>query len=93
MSLSPTMNPDAAKAIVLYRQASPFITAQSFVNFDIVKNNPIEENKITVTSDYFLVETHVTIGQQQTTIYTALQRITKEKEPKVIVLWQSMGTL
>lgn len=93
MSLSQTMSPDAAKAIITYRQTSPFATMQSFLNFDIVKNNPIEENKITVTSEYFLVETHVTIGQQQTTIYTALQRATKEKEPKVIVLWQSMGTL
>ena len=93
MSLSQTMKPDAAKAIVTYRQTLPFTTPQSFLNFDIVKNNPIEENKITVTSEYFLVETHVMIGQQQTTTYTALQRVTKEKEPKVNVLWQSLGTL
>lgn len=94
MSLSPSMSLDGAKTIEAHRQQTPFPTTQDFLNFDIVKNNPITDNsKITVASSYFLVETHVTIGDQHIVLYTLLQRLLKNAQPVVITLWQSKGTL
>lgn len=93
MSLSPTLSLESAKAVVMSRQKEPFATIQKFLDFDVIKNNPIEGNKITVTSNYFLLETNVTVEEQHWVIYTLLQRSVKDSKPYVIVLWQSKGTL
>ena len=93
MSLSMTMTLDAAKAIAAACQRTPFPDATSFVNFDIVKNNPIDATKITVLSNYFLLETNVTLGKQTVKHYTLLERSMEGKQPKTSVLWQSKGTL
>lgn len=93
MSLSKTMTLESAKGIVAYRQKTPFTTVQQFTGFEIVKNNPIPENKITVTSSYFLVQSEVTIGQQTTKLTTLLERKTKDIDAKTGVIWQTQGTL
>lgn len=93
MSLSPKMSFDSAKAIAAKSQQAPFASTQDFLNYDIVKNNPIDGAKITVTSNYFLVMTNVTLGQQSLIIYTLLERTTQDKNSKTVVLWQSRGTL
>lgn len=93
MGLSQTMSLDAAKTIQNMREKTPFPTTETFLNLDIVKNNPIEANKITVTSNYFLVETNVKLGQQNLILYTMLERIAQGDQSKTLVLWQSKGTL
>ncbi|MHB1946862.1 MAG: type II secretion system minor pseudopilin GspK [Gammaproteobacteria bacterium] len=94
MSLSMTLTPDAAKALVAACQKSPFVSVQAFREFDIVKNNPIDGDKITVTSNYFLLRTDVTLGQQTLTLYTLLERVAQSNnQAKTNILWQSMGTL
>jgi general secretion pathway protein K len=93
MSLSPSLTADAAKAIILHRQQTPFLTEQSFLSFDIVKNNRIPLEKITVTSNYFLVKTNVKINEQNITLYTLLNRYIKKSKPTVIILWQMKGTM
>jgi general secretion pathway protein K len=93
MSLSPTLNLESAKSIEKYCVQNPFTTLQSFQNFDIVKNNSIQNDKTTITSTYFLVKTTVTIGDQSTILYTLLQREIKNSKPTVATLWQSKGTL
>lgn len=93
MALSKTMSFDAAKAIVNYRIKTPFVSVQQFGNFDIVKNNKIEDKFITVESQYFLIKTEVAIGDQDLILYTLVQRLQKDNKPITIPLWQTKGTL
>ena len=90
-SLSPTMTLAAAQTIVEARKRKPFLTLQQFLNLDVVKNHPIKEGLITVTSHYFLVETTVTIENQRLVIYTLLERSTNDNKAIVNVVWQSKG--
>lgn len=93
MSLSPTMELSAAKAIQQAAQQQPFIDVQQFLKMDGVKNHHFEDSKITVSSDYFLVQTNVTLEQQRFTLYTLLERAAEGSQAKTVVLWQSKGTL
>lgn len=89
MSLAPTLTLDSAKNIEIARQSSPFVDTKSFLNYDVVKNNPFPEDKITTISNYFLVKTQVTIGDHTTILYTLLQRELKNSQPTVTIVWQS----
>ncbi|MCD6039371.1 MAG: hypothetical protein K0S27_771 [Gammaproteobacteria bacterium] len=93
MSTNPTLTINAAKAIVLQAKKTPFPSIQSLQQFDIAKNNPFPENKITAISSYFLVKSSVKINKQRTVLYTLLKRAVKEQKPTEIILWQSKGTL
>lgn len=93
MCLNPTMSPDAARAIENYSKKNPFQTTQQFLQYDVVKNNPINEAKISVISSYFLVKTNVKIAHQETTRYMLLHRMIKNSEPYEVTVWQSKGTL
>lgn len=93
MSLSSTMSLESAHAIEVYRKQTPYPTIEVFLQFDVVKNNPIPESKISVNSSYFLVKTSVKVEKQETILYTVLHRILKNSQPIEVVLWQSKGTL
>jgi type II secretory pathway component PulK len=93
MSLSPALTLDAAKTVAAKAKQTPFLTVQSFQQFDVVRNHPIPENKITVSSHYFLVKSSVKVNQQKVILYTLLQRILKEQKPFEVVIWQTKGTL
>lgn len=92
MSLNNALTAESAKAIAAACKQNPFANIQNFSNFDVVKNNPIDANKITVNSNYFLLLTNVTLGQQTLTLYTMLGRSGQGAQVKTIVLWQSKGT-
>ena len=93
MSLSPTVQLDTAKQIAALGKRAPFSDPQKFLTLDIVKNNQIPPGTITVTSNYFLLTTNVTVDQQKMTINTLLNRVAKEKQTRVLTIWQSKGTL
>lgn len=93
MSLSPTLSLSAAKTIEARAKKMPFPTLQAFKDFDVVKNNPIAENKITVNSNYFLVKSSVKVNKQETVLYTLLHRSGTSQKPTEVVIWQSKGTL
>ncbi len=93
MSMSPTLTLDAAKGIVAHRTQTPFTNVQNFQAFDIVKNNSFAQDQVTTTSNYFLVKTEVSIGEQEIILYTLLQRDAKDSQASISVLWQSKGTL
>jgi len=92
-TLSPALTLDTAKSMMSFRQSTPFLTTQSFLNMDLIKNSNIAESKITVKSTYFLVKTNVKVGEQITTLYTLLQRAVTDTKPHELILWQSKGTL
>ncbi len=92
MSLNPTLTMETAKAIVAHRTGTPFTNLQQLASIAGAKNS-IPENKITIASGYFLVQSQITIGQQQTILYTVLQRVAKDSQVKILVLWQSKGAL
>lgn len=89
--LSPSLTLDAAKAIEAARKQNPFTSTQAFFNLDIVKNHHIAAGNVTVTSQYFLVETKVAIDAQTVVLYTLLERIANDSNVSVNILWQSKG--
>lgn len=93
MSLSPTLSLSAAQAIYNKAKKAPFASTQNFQDFDVIKNNPVTENKITVTSSYFLVKTNVKVNQLDILLYTLLKRSGSKDMPTEEVIWQSKGTL
>lgn len=93
MSLSPTLVAESAKIITDYRQLTPFTDPAKLQAFDIIKNNAVPDARLTVTSTYFLVKTSVTVGEQQTILYTLLKRTLNKSESTITVLWQTKGIL
>ncbi|MDR3492522.1 MAG: type II secretion system minor pseudopilin GspK [Gammaproteobacteria bacterium] len=94
MSLSSTLTLDAAKTIIHHRNELPFTSVANFTEYEIVKNNSItDKNNLTTLSNYFLLQTHISVGQQKLMLYTLLLRNTNNEKPNVIVLWQTKGTL
>lgn len=93
VALSQNMTPETGKAIEKAVKQAPFNNTNDFLNFDPVKNSQIEADKITITSNFFLVKTNVTLGQQNLILYTLLERIAQGSQTKTVVLWQSKGTL
>jgi general secretion pathway protein K len=92
-TLSPSITKEATITIDQKRKATPFTDARAFMAMDVAKNNQLNADKITVTSGYFLVKTSVKVGQQETVLYTLLQRDMKKSTPDVTTLWQTKGTL
>lgn len=91
-TLSPGMNLDTGRAIEKARLQTKLTSTQVFLNLDNVKNhNPPPESKITVVSDYFLVETTATIEKQQVVLYTLLERSGNETKNAAKIIWQSKG--
>lgn len=91
MTLSPSMTLPAAKAIEKLRIQSPFVSTESFLDSDVMKNHLVPAEKITVTSNYFLVETEVSIDQQHLVLYTLLERMMKDDKVAIHRIWQSKG--
>lgn len=91
VTLSSHLSLETGKAIEQIRSQTSFVSTDYFVNLDIIKNHPIDQQKITVVSHYFLVETTVAIEKQQLVLYTLLERMIKDKKTIIQTLWQSKG--
>lgn len=91
-SLSPALNLEAAMTIERLRETKPFISPQDFLNLEVIKNRQIVPEHIVTLSQYFLVETKVSIEKQHVVLYTLLERAGNQKKPIINVLWQSKGT-
>ncbi len=92
MALNPTLPAEAAVSFDRTRKSTPFATIDAIANqFPVVASGLLAQNT-TVTSQYFLVTTDVTIDGQHLTLLTMLVRTEKEGKPVVTTLWQSRGT-
>lgn len=92
MSFSPSIKIDMAKALDGFRHQSPLTSLDMLANFPDIKNSPMGGN-LTVSSDFFLINTRVTIGDQTITLNTLMTRFLKNSQPTVNIVWQSKGTL
>ncbi len=92
VTLSKSMTLASAKVVENIRRQAPFVSVDAFMNVDVVKNHHITKDKLTDVSDYFLVETKVSIEKQVTVIYTLLKRMVKDKQVMVNIVWQSKGS-
>lgn len=73
-ALSPDMDLSAGLNVEkICRQKKP-ITTDAFLAIDVMKTHPIEKDKITILSNYFLVETKVEIEDQHIVLYTLVER-------------------
>lgn len=91
MMLSKGMNVETATAIRELLNKNPPTTLEAFNAMDIIKNHPITEGRMTYVSEYFLVETEVTIERQHILLYTLLQR-NNGNNAQVWVLSQNRGS-
>lgn len=92
VTLSNSMTLGAATVVENIRHQAPFVSVDAFMNVDVIKNHHIGKDKLTDVSDYFLVETKVSIEKQVTVIYTLLKRMVKDKQVIVNIVWQSKGS-
>jgi general secretion pathway protein K len=88
-ALNPTMTLEAGKTLEKIILQSKPPTIEAFLNIDFVKNHNLPKDKVSMESNYFLVETVVTIEKQQIVIYTLIERGGNQSKPSVNVLWQS----
>lgn len=88
-TLAPNVTLEAARAIE--KAQASFGSNDAFLNFPIVKNYQIQSDKITVISNYFLLQTEVVIENQHIVLYTLLERVTNGNKANVNILWQSKG--
>ncbi len=91
MLLGDNLDLSTAKGVELLRSTVPFVSREAFLNLDVIKNHPVKSDKITVISQFFLVETTVKIDQQRVVIYTLLKRVEQGKDALMVTLWQSKG--
>jgi general secretion pathway protein K len=98
VTLAPTVTLTVAKTIEQLRMQNPIVSPEAFASLDIMKNHHISAEKITTTSNYFLLETDVTIENQHVLLYTLLERTTNANDGKTNegkaafnILWQSKG--
>ncbi len=89
--LSPTMNLETAQAIHDVISKDPPKTLEALLALDIIKNHNIKKESVTLTSNYFLVETEVEIEHQHILLYTLLHRISSTGKADVSTLWQNRG--
>src|SRR5262249_14490959 len=68
-ALSPSMTLETGKAIEKIRIDTQLPSTEAFLNLDLIKNHKVPAEKITVESNYFLVETTVAIENQQVVLY------------------------
>lgn len=94
MSFGPGITPEMAKSLYAFSHQTPITNLDALgTNFPAVKNSPIAQSNLTITSNYFMVLTTISQGNQHTKWFTLVVRILKNQSPIVIILWQSKGTL
>lgn len=91
-SFGPTLTLENGRMIEAMRKQKPFTSTSVFTSLPLMANNQVKANNITVTSDYFLVETTVTVEKQRLVLYTLLERSQKDGKPAVNIIWQSKGS-
>lgn len=94
-AISPDMTLETGKAIEALRSQMKIASVAAFLNLDMIKNHNVPQDKITAVSQYFLVETSVTIEKQQVVLYTLVERMPPDSpgngKSSVNVIWQSKG--
>jgi general secretion pathway protein K len=80
-------------AVVSLRRQAPFTNIAKFLDSPAVKSSGVNANSVCVASSYFLVKTVVSIGQQQTILYTLLARATQGSKAETTIVWQTKGTV
>jgi general secretion pathway protein K len=91
MSLSADIPLDVAKAIIMLRQETPFVSPQTFYHLDIMKNHHVTSSNVTTCSSYFLVQTKVNNKMQHLVLYTLLERSIVNSRAVIQIVWQSKG--
>lgn len=73
-SLSSDITDRDAEAIITQREDDPFDDMTEFLNFNDLKSKILKTDHLSVSTDYFLLETEARIGQSRTLMYSLIQR-------------------
>ena len=89
-SLASNITDRDAEAIITQRKEDPFNDINEFLNFNNLKENIQQTQNLSVSTDYFLLETESLIGQARTLMYSIIKRGDKGE---TVVVTRSQGTL
>lgn len=92
-SLSEMMTMSSGQELQKLLANQPVFSIPAFLSIDLVKNHKIPEDNLTTVSTYFLVETQVTVEKQSVVLYTLLERLSLNGQPRIHLLWQSKGVM
>lgn len=92
VSLSPLVSVSIANVILQLRAKAPFVTIEQFFYSEVIQGKNIPQEKVTVESNYFLLETQVNIEKQPMVFYTLLEREVKGQSAIVNKIWQTKGS-
>lgn len=91
-SLSDKVSLQDANAIVELRKQKPLSTNPAAYELDVLKSGRFPLDEVVVVSQYFLIETKVTIDDQLILLYTLVNRESKDGRPSLNIIGQSKGT-
>lgn len=90
--LGDAIGEDLTKQLVLYRQEHEgFKTLAEFTGYPGISNYNLQENDITLYSDFFMIHTEIKLDRQDLHIYSLVKRQLTNQQPSVTVLWESRG--
>lgn len=91
MTLSPSMSASTAAAFVRLREQTPVLTKEAFKALPLMMNHNINADKIGMVSQYFQLQTTVSVGETQWVQCDLLTRTLLNGRAVVRVLYQSKG--
>lgn len=91
MSLTPAISLDTAKAIIVLREGTPFVSNSIFEALPIVKMYHVSVDKINTVSAYFRLKTVVSHEDEQWVTTTLLARHIVDGRAVVSVIYQNKG--
>ncbi len=94
MSLDPSFTLDTADGIVKRVKTLPFVCVADFAALDFMKTHPVQTERLTVESHYFLVKTNVftaKLDDSERVFYTLIQRKEQNGRSEQMMVWQSIG--
>lgn len=92
-TLGPGLSNHQASEIIKIRGKKGFKSLDEALKNPIIKSFKLSPKDLTLTSNYFLIKTHVSNKESQLILFTIVKRIINKKGVRVSVLQQTINTL
>lgn len=87
MALADNVSREDAEMLIAEREESGFSSVEAFVQHDALAGRGVNEDGLSVSSDYFLMDARTTFGRARAHLYSLLRRT----EEGTDVLWRARG--
>lgn len=93
-SINPTLTLNKVKTIDnLVKTKGPFTSVGNFLADDTLRNFGLESEKLTVLSEYYLVESTVTDQDYSLKLFALIKAYREDNEIIIETIWKSFGTI